>query len=199
MALLRHSVPARLRRSFSLAGISLVFGVLAATGGAQAASATVTAPAASSAPFAEIQNYNSGLCIEAHGASTQAGLQLDQWVCRGATNELWRPYEYSAPDYQFYQENDLQCINVQGDSTANGAPIVQWPCTRGSPTPNEVWTPNLFIGNMNGLSYYEWYNPHSDKCLNVADGSKAEGAQIIQWTCIPTASNEWFALPYYGA
>lgn len=90
-------------------------------------------------------------------------------------------------------------MNVYLNSTANDAAIIQFPCTRGSPTDNEVWTQNLFIGNINGLSYYEWYNPHSGKCLNVADGSKTEGAKIIQDTCIPTATNEWFALPYYGA
>lgn len=97
---LRHSVPARMRKPVRLAAVLLAFGILAVWGGeVQSASAAVAAPA-SSAPFAEMQNYNSGLCIEAPGGSTQVGLQLNQWGCRGTTNELWRPYGYSLLDYQ---------------------------------------------------------------------------------------------------
>jgi hypothetical protein len=146
----------------------------------------------------EILNYNSNLCVEAHGASTKAGLQLDQWGCRGAANELWRFYLVGT-QYQIYQENDLECLAVNGSSTGNNAEIIQTPCTRGSPTPNEVWAVNLGATKANGLDYYEWYNPHSGKCLNVADASKASGANIIQFTCEPTAKNEWFALPFYDA
>jgi hypothetical protein len=193
MISIRKPAPVHLRWIACLTMALVVFGILAVSAETQNASAAVPA---SSAPFAEIQNYNSGLCVEAHGASTKAGLELDQWGCRGATNELWRFYLIGSSTYQIYQENDLECLAVNGSSTANNAPIIQTPCTRGSPTPNEEWSVNLFIGNMNGLSYYEWYNLHSGKCLNVADASKASGADIIQFTCEPTAKNEFFAQPF---
>src|ERR1700680_725621 len=149
-----------------------------------------------SAPFAYLVNYNSNRCIEVPGYSTTAGTQLDQWNCSGGTNQLWRPYHNAQGNYVFQNEYSRQCINVRGYSTSNGAAIQQGPCEPATASANEVYYPNLFIGNINGRSWYSWAGLQSNKCLNVAGASHANGAKIIQWDCIPTASDEWFALPY---
>jgi ricin-type beta-trefoil lectin protein len=177
---------------------------------AMAATASTSAPAAqraittaaqpdSSAPWAELYNYHSGKCLEVPGFSTTAGTQLDQWGCNGGENQLWRAYQNTSGDYIFLNEYSGQCINVRGYSTSQDAAIQQWPCTEGSATTNEIWYADLFIGNMGGLSYYEWAGLQSNMCLNVSGDSTADGAKIIQYSCIPQgASNEWFALPYWS-
>jgi hypothetical protein len=195
---LRGSQSAGLRWMVRIVTTSLLVGMLAAPAAAYAAGAKPSAPTApsSSAPFAYLQNYNSGKCIEVPGYSTQEGLQLDQWSCIGQTNELWRPYQNTSGDYVFWNEANSYCIEVGGYSTANGAWIAQWPCTPASAASNFIFYPYLFIGNINGLSYYEWANIYTNKCLNISGASTADGAKLIQWDCIPTAKNEWFALPY---
>jgi hypothetical protein len=179
---LRNSLPAVLRWTVRIAMASLALGVLAAPD--------------SSAPWAELYNYHSGKCLEVPAFSTTDGTQLDQWSCNGGTNQLWRPQLNASGNYVFINEHSGQCINVRGYSTSQGAAIQQWPCNWATATNNEIWYPDLFIGNLNGLSYYEWAGLQSNKCLNVSGDSTANGAKIIQWDCISTASNEWFALPY---
>jgi hypothetical protein len=177
------------------------FSVVAANASttASAAQRTIAQPD-SSAPWAELYNYHSGKCLEVPGFSTTAGTQLDQWGCNGGANQLWRPQlNASGVNYVFINEYSKQCINVRGYSTSNGAAIQQWPCQWATATTNEIWYADIFIGNLNGLSYYEWAGLQSNKCLNVSGDSQADGAKIIQWTCIPSgASNEWFASPYWG-
>jgi ricin-type beta-trefoil lectin protein len=207
MTPLRDSLPTVLRWTVRIATASLAVGMLAAPAAAYAAGAEPSAPASpiepsaaatpiNSAPFAYLQNYNSDKCIEVPGYSTQAGIQLDQWSCIDQTNELWRPYLNTSGDYVFWNEANKQCIEVAGYSTANGAWEAQWPCAPASAAANFIYYPYLFIGNMNGQSYYEWANIYTNKCLNVSQGSTANGAKIIQWACIPTAKDEWFALPF---
>jgi hypothetical protein len=173
------------------------------------ANASTTAPAAqrtiataaqpeSSAPWAELYNYHSGKCLEVPESSTVAGTQLDQWTCNGTATQLWRPQLTTVgSDYVFINKNSGQCINVRGYSKSNGAAIQQWPCNWNTATTNEMWYANLFIGNLNGLSYYEWAGVQSNGCLNVTGSSLVNGAKIQLWTCIPNNSpNEWFAEPY---
>ena len=200
----RDSLPAVLRWTVRIAMALLALGVLAAPAIAQASPSagaarvrdSATAQPDSSAPYAYLKNYHSGKCLEVPAFSTTAGTQLDQWSCNGGTNQLWRPQLNASGNHVFINEHSGQCINVRGYGTSNGAAIQQWPCNWATATTNEIWYPYLFIGNMNSLSWYEWAGLQSNKCLNVSGDSTANGAKIILWDCIPTASNEWFALPY---
>ena len=42
--------------------------------------------------------------------------------------------------------------------------------------------------------YYFIRNEQSGKCVNIAYGSTDNGASVVQYTCRPWYSNEWFAL-----
>jgi Ricin-type beta-trefoil lectin domain-like len=153
----------------------------------------------SSAPYAYLKNYHSGKCLEVPGSSKTAGTQLDQWTCNGGANQLWRPQlNATGEQYVFINKNSNQCINVRGFSKSNGAAIQQWPCNWATAAPNEIFYPDVFIGNMNGLSWYEWAGLASNKCLNVVGNSQANGAKVQLWDCIlnPSGANEWFAQPY---
>jgi Ricin-type beta-trefoil lectin domain-like len=199
MKSMRNSRPTVLRWTVRIAMASLALGMLtvpAATANAATARALATSQPNSSAPFAYMVNYNSNRCVEVPGYSTTAGLQLDQWSCVNQTNLLWRPYLNTSGQYVFWNENSRQCMNVRGYSTSNGAAIQQWPCQAATASANEVFYPYLFIGNINGRAWYEWAGRQSNKCLNIAGASQSNGGKLIQWDCIPTAKNEWFAMPY---
>jgi Ricin-type beta-trefoil lectin domain-like len=154
----------------------------------------------SSAPWAELKNYHSGKCLEVPESNKTAGTQLDQWTCNGTATQLWRPQRTTVgSDYVFINENSGQCINVRGYGKSNGDAIQQWPCDWNTATTNEIWYADLFIGNLGGLSYYEWAGVQSNGCLNVTGSSTANGAKVQLWTCIPNNSpNEWFAQPYWS-
>jgi Ricin-type beta-trefoil lectin domain-like len=174
---------------------ALVLGLLAAPSSARASTVTAATPA-NSAPYAYLLDYYTGKCLEVPGFSTAAGTQLDEWTCNGGSNQLFRHYSLGNGNYLFINEHSGQCINVGQNSTSNGAHIIQWPCSPSSYAKNDEWYANILATNSGGYSYYEWANTSTNGCLNIPGYNTANGTKIIQYSCIPTASNEWFASPY---
>lgn len=196
----RKSLSAVLRWAVGTALASLIMGMVAVSVPAQASEVhplSVAQPA-NSAPYAYLLDYNSHKCLEVPAFSTRAGTQLDQWSCNGGQNQLWRLYSLgnAGKDYLFINEYSRQCVNVSGYGRSNGTAIIQWPCSPSSYASNEEFFANLFIGNLGGLSYYEYANEGTGLCLNVSQPNTSNGVKIIGWSCIPTGKSEWLASPY---
>jgi hypothetical protein len=78
----------------------------------------------------------SGKALDVNGASTTAGLQLQQWTANGGTNQQWylRP---AADGYYTIVSHDSGLVaDVYGQSTADGAQVVQWTANNGL---NQQW------------------------------------------------------------
>lgn len=89
--------------------------------------------------------------------------------------------------YQFKNDYSHLCMDVAYGSTADGARIQQWDCYGGTP---EKWRLDV-VSTINGVNYYAFVNVNSGKCLDVPNGSTAQGVELQQWTCWSGDMQQW--------
>ena len=70
-----------------------------------------------------------------------------------------------------------------GLSTSDGAAVIQYPFWGGA---NEIWQVNA-----SSDGYYSFASLNSGKCLNVREGSGADGALMEQIACSGTDGQKW--------
>lgn len=46
-----------------------------------------------------------------------------------------------------------------------------------------------------GNGYHRLVARHSGKCLNVSGDSAADGALVIQWSCVGATNEQWARVP----
>jgi Ricin-type beta-trefoil lectin domain len=195
-------VAARTRGAFRIAGIASAAIVLLACVTVGSASANSSAPgnhakneifnvaltAFCSLPgnVYRINNLNSRLSLEVHGASTLDGANVDQWGWTGGTNEKWCRIPLAFDSTSFYYENikSQKCLEVHGASKSKGANVDQWDCISGAT--NELWIDaggTVFAAN----SYL---------CLDMQGGSTSDGGNAEVWDCNGRSNQTW--LMYSG-
>jgi hypothetical protein len=81
---------------------------------------------------------------------------------------------------RFVIRGKSRCITVPGWSNRRGTPLNLWDCVRSKPG-NQKW--GIRGPKVGNYVAYQIYNAHNKMCLNVAGGSKANGAKIVQWPC----------------
>ncbi|MFI0481918.1 RICIN domain-containing protein [Actinomadura sp. 9N215] len=86
----------------------------------------------------------------------------------------------SATVMRFVIRGKSRCITVPGWSKRRGTAINLWDCGRPQPG-NQRW--GIRGPKTGNYVMYQIYNSHNKLCLNVAGGSKANGAKIVQWPC----------------
>lgn len=184
MQLLPH--PPRLRRR-PLTVIALACAATLALGGTAIADAIFNdAPpyAGQSRFYSVITAKHSELNLNVPEASTQNGTQIIQWKQPGAMNEQWELVGGASPSIR--NRWSRQCLTV--DSAAQGAPVVQRPCDGSS---RQRWT---WVWKPDGddARFANIRNQYSGLDLNVAGGSGAYGAKLIQWVHVPHTPNALF-------
>jgi hypothetical protein len=109
----------------------------------------------------------------------------------------------NADPFNFYNYNSQAadrtlCLGISGGK--DDAPAVQWTCNG---HPDQIWHLGLEWFNS---PYYQLIN-NDHQCLGVADGSIAQGARVVGWTCQTGAPNQYWAAgstscgsyhPYYN-
>ena len=91
------------------------------------------------------------------------------------------------------------CLGAPGPGSGGGALILQGHCAGNSAQTWYVHASVTTSGNGSGtLTWYQFRNGLSGKCLGVHDGSTAGGAQVVQGTCGTTSdvSQFWRFAPY---
>jgi Ricin-type beta-trefoil lectin domain len=160
-------VAARTRGAFRIAGIASAAIVLLACVTVGSASANSSAPGnhakndifnvalttICSLPgnIYKINNLNSSLSLEVHGASTLDGANVDQWAWTGGKNEKWCRYATGLAAY-YINMNSGKCLDDHGNSKTRGANVDQWDCVSGAG--NEQWVDLggiLVVDNASGL------------------------------------------------
>ena len=94
------------------------------------------------------------------------------------------------------------CLGVPGSGTGGGALILRGHCAGNSAQAWYVRASVTTSGNRSGtLTWYQFRNGLSGKCLGVHDGSTAGGARLVQGNCGSTsdASQFWRFAPYGAA
>jgi len=81
-----------------------------------------------------------------------------------------------------------KCAEVPGASKASGVGLDQWTCVSQA---NEWWYLDYVFTDSNGYDFFRIRNANSGLCMNIAGGSLANGARVIQYRCGAYA-NEYF-------
>ncbi|WP_049570581.1 RICIN domain-containing protein [Nonomuraea sp. SBT364] len=82
--------------------------------------------------------------------------------------------------FQIIAEHSGKCLDVAHASTAHGADVIQGTCGGPGSTTNQQWRIQYAVNNDGPARFIA---RHSGKCLDVAHGSTAHGADVIQGTC----------------
>ena len=127
----------------------------------------------------EVQNPNSGMCVQPTGNGTSNGTALVQEPCTGSANQLWQFQANGNGTYHVAnQAASSEVWDVTGGTgaTANGTPIQIWSSTGGS---NQQWAAQqLSNGDLEFIAQNS-----GTECLDVTNVSKSAGATLQQWTC----------------
>ncbi|MEU1372120.1 RICIN domain-containing protein [Streptomyces triculaminicus] len=129
-----------------------------------------------------INNYNSGKCLEIEDSSTDNGARAQQWDCRGQEGSIFHRIDVGPGD-QFMLVNRLsgKCLEVADSRNDNGAPIQQWTCNKA--VRGMLWVPTGLAG--------VYLNYGSGKALEVENRSYSNGARIQQWEWAGENSQRW--------
>lgn len=85
-------------------------------------------------------------------------------------------------------QHSQQCLDNADLGTADGNRQQQFPCEGGD---QQLWD---FRPVTDAADTYTVVNAQTGKCLDVNGSSSADGAAVQQWTCLPGARNQQFAL-----
>jgi hypothetical protein len=73
-----------------------------------------------------------------------------------------------------------RCIDLAGGDTSDGAKIQAWTCNDANTNPNQHFK---FVPAPDGENYYSIKHASSGKCLDVFEGSTANGGLVKLWPC----------------
>jgi hypothetical protein len=138
-------------------------------------------------------NRNSGKVLQVAGGSTTSGALLQQGANAGATYQQWdvTPVDPRiGGDFSYFtlrNVNSGKAADVFNWSLDNGGAIALWDDLKGS---NQQW-----YLEYAGDGWFYIRSRHSAKCLQVTDGSMADGADIVQNDKDDSATQQWRFLP----
>jgi hypothetical protein len=127
--------------------------------------------------------------------NTTANVQLHQWSCFDTASELWY-FDYAFTDsnglhfYLIRSARSGKCLNISGNSLQNGAAVVQYPCGNYA---NEYFAPVRDRAGNVPAGFFWMLAYSSDKVLNIAGASTANGGKLIQYTAC-YCNNEYIAM-----
>jgi Ricin-type beta-trefoil lectin domain-like len=90
--------------------------------------------------------------------------------------------------YEMHAQHSDKCLDVDNGSTADGANVKQWSCAH---VKQQSWNIVWVGDDANQEALYEVRPEHSGKCLDVDNGSTADGANVKQWTCSNVPQQRW--------
>ena len=192
----RRNAPLYARRSvLGLVGLLLTLSVAALAPASAAAAPRLYGPY-------EIHARHSGKCLDVANMSMAHGADVIQENCSGKSNQQW--WLRANPNGHFYEVvsvNSGMCLDVANKSTAHAANVIQAKCWGGE---NQQWrlvaliTDGAVDGPENkipqGAVNYRLKARHSGGCLDVAHGSIAHAADVIQARCWPPGYNQQWTL-----
>jgi Ricin-type beta-trefoil lectin domain/Ricin-type beta-trefoil lectin domain-like len=98
--------------------------------------------------------------------------------------------------YRFVFRHSSKCLTLNENKNVNGQALIQWSCFDPNPGFGQVLT---MVPFDNG-SYFELKINSTNKCIDVTNGSGADGAWLQQWECLGAnqANQLWQIVPIAG-
>lgn len=122
---------------------------------------------------------HSDLCLAVPGATTRAGVVIQQQPCDGSPSQRFLADDAGDGWFALVADHSGQCLHVKFASTDAGAEIIHDPCTGSD---NSLWR---FQSRAGGI---EVQVKHTGMCFDVRGASTQVGAELIQWPCGPGAN-----------
>ena len=120
-----------------------------------------------------------GSCMDAQGAGTGDGTQIQEWACDGSVAQAYELQDAGNGAFALFNANAGKCVDVQARGTANGTKIQLYDC--------------------NGTGAQQWQaqadgsllNPSSGRCLDDPSASTANSTQLQIWDCNGQPQQHW--------
>jgi beta-glucanase (GH16 family) len=123
-----------------------------------------------------------GACMDATGAGTGDGTQIEEWWCNGNGAQAYDLQSAGNGVYNLVNTNANKCVDVNGMGTANGTKVQLWDC-------NGSGAQTFTMRSING--FVSFVNTNSGKCLDVAGDNPADGTHVQLWDCNGTNAQLW--------
>ncbi|MFC5214891.1 RICIN domain-containing protein [Streptomyces coerulescens] len=189
-----NSMTRRMARATALLGATLASAFWGLTGPAHAA------PVPDNAYF-QVRPEHSDKCLDVADISHAPGADVIQGDCWNGWNQQWRIEQLDGGWYFQIKPRHApeMCLDVANVSHAHGADVIQARCWGGY---NQAWgffkvvngNPQLVARPESG-TYYQIRPRHSLLCLDVANISKAHGADVLQADCWNGPNQRWRFVP----
>lgn len=144
-------------------------------------------------------NRNSGKVMEAAGGSAANGTNIQQNTYNGAAYQQWnvKPINpRNGGDFSYFNISGVQSgkhIDISNASLDNGGNAIMWEKGTwwdGRQSPNQVW-----YLEYAGDGWFYIRNQYSSLCLEVANNSTVNGANIQQWEKDGGTNQQWRLIP----
>lgn len=138
-------------------------------------------------------------------ASTAQGQPIVQFTRNSGFNQQWEiitlpstPAPGMAPDRQIKNRLSGLCLDVELNSLSAGAKVVQNPCNTSDPAQRWI-VPKVaeILSTSGGFRHY--VNKNTGLAMDVAGGSTANNAAIIQFPSHGGVTNQLFQQVFAGA
>jgi len=124
-----------------------------------------------------------GSCMDARGAGTTDGTQIQEWTCNGSGAQSFELQDAGGGAYAIVNTSAGKCVDVQARATANGTKIQLYDCN-GTPAQS------FYVQDAGG-GFVSFINTNSGKCLDVAGDDPADGTVVQLYDCNGTNAQRW--------
>jgi hypothetical protein len=124
-----------------------------------------------------------GSCMDAQGAGTADGTQIQEWTCNGSGAQAYEARDLGGGTFALVNTNANKCVDIYARGTANGTKVGLWDCN-GTPAQS------FFIQDA-GNGFVKFVNTNSGKCLDVAGDDPNDGTVVQLWDCNGTNAQKW--------
>jgi hypothetical protein len=124
-----------------------------------------------------------GSCLDASGAGTSDGTQIQEWQCNGGGAQAYAVEDAGNGAVKLVNTNANKCVDVNAQGTANGTKVQLWDCN-GSGAQS-------YVLRDAGNGFVNIVNTHSNKCLDVQADNPANGTLVQLYDCNGTSAQLW--------
>lgn len=139
--------------------------------------------------FYYVVNQHTGQSLDVTDASSDNGANVIQWSYWEGEHQQWRLIDNQDGSHRLVNRSSGQVLDVAGRSTQENANVLQWPWKEQN-NANQRWE----IREL-GSDSYSLMALHSQKALQVLDGSTNSGANIVQGSYYGAEHQRWKILP----
>jgi hypothetical protein len=127
-------------------------------------------------------------CADESTWSFQNGGNIHQWQCHNGYNQRWFLKDIGDGVYLIVNMYSGKCMDESTWSRTAGGNVHQWSCHWGA---NQRWRLKVVGHTAEGGPIIEIISVYSGYCLDVAEVSTANGANIYQWPCWGGDNQKW--------